>query len=139
MTGADHLDATPVVCGNGTGPATPVAGCPPRSCPRRAAFASHEESRVIQRGARRHLVLPAIGALALLALLAPIHEDGDTAKATLAQGFARYDCDSGTLYLLVQTAPGWYLIPTKEDSFVKSGDTVLVDVETGNDGTAPDV
>ncbi len=70
---------------------------------------------------------------------APLYENGDATKPVLAQSLARFDCGTNTLYLLVRTAPTFYLVPSPDDSFVKSGDTVLVDVASGNDGIPPDV
>jgi len=59
--------------------------------------------------------------------LAPLNEGGDTSKPVLAQSYARYDCATGTLYLMVLNNEGWLVVPSRDDTYVKSGETVLID------------
>ena len=46
---------------------------------------------------------------------------GDPTKRVLSHLYGRYDCASETFYVLVETIPGWVIIPSPADQFVKRG------------------
>ena len=64
--------------------------------------------------------------------LADMYEAGNPAKRVLSKLYARYDCATKTMYVLVITTTGWKILPSNADNYVKIGQTdKRVD---GNDG-----
>src|SRR4029078_6554492 len=74
-----------------------------------------------------------------LDFLSPIDEAGDPTKRVLASLYGRYDCGTGTFYVLVRSVPLWAILPSNADNYVKLGQTQkLVDGNSGNNGIPPD-
>ena len=64
--------------------------------------------------------------------LADMYEAGKPDKPVLSKLYARYDCATQTMYVLVVTTTGWKILPSNADNYVKIGQTdKRVD---GNDG-----
>ena len=64
---------------------------------------------------------------------------GKPEKPVLATAYGQYDCGTGTMYVMVRTEPGWQIVPSGGDNYVKIGQTdKRVDGNSGNDGTPPD-
>ena len=67
--------------------------------------------------------------------LADMYEAGNPAKRVLSKLYARYDCATQTMYVLVITTTGWKILPSNADNYVKIGQAdKRVD---GNDGPGP--
>ena len=67
--------------------------------------------------------------------LADMYEAGNSAKLVLSKLYARYDCATETMFVLVVTTTGWKILPSNADNYVKIGQTdKRVD---GNDGPGP--
>jgi hypothetical protein len=72
-------------------------------------------------------------------LFANMYQAGKPDKPVLSKLYIRYACDTETLFVLVLTEPGWEIVPSDDDNFVKLGNSnKLVDGASGNDGTPPD-
>src|SRR4029079_4628048 len=66
-------------------------------------------------------------------------EAGKPDKDVLSKLYGRYDCSTGTFYVLVQTVPHWHILPSNNDNYVKLGETdKWVDGSDGHDGAPPD-
>ena len=71
--------------------------------------------------------------------LSDMFEAGKPEKDVLSRLYGRYDCAIETFYVFVQTVPGWNILPSDNDNYVKLGQTdKLVDGSSGNDGVPPD-
>jgi len=71
--------------------------------------------------------------------LADMFQAGKPDKPVLAKAFGQYDCGTGTMYVMVRTEPGWEIVPSGADNYVKIGQVdKRVDGNSGNDGTPPD-
>jgi hypothetical protein len=72
-------------------------------------------------------------------LFANMYQAGKPDKPVLSKLYIRYACDTERLFVLVLTEPGWEIVPSDDDNFVKLGNSnKLVDGASGNDGTPPD-
>ena len=71
--------------------------------------------------------------------LSDMFEAGRPEKDVLSRLYGRYDCSTETFYVFVQTVPGWNILPSDNDNYVKLGQTdKLVDGASGNNGAPPD-
>ena len=71
--------------------------------------------------------------------LSDMFEAGKPDKDVLSRLYGRYDCSTETFYVLVQTVPGWNILPSDNDNYVKLGQTdKLVDGSSGHNGVPPD-
>src|SRR6476659_9616060 len=71
--------------------------------------------------------------------LADMFEAGKPDKDVLSKLYGRYDCSTGTFYVLVRTVPGWNILPSDNDNYVKLGQNdKLVDGSSGHNGVPPD-
>ncbi len=71
--------------------------------------------------------------------LSDMYEAGKPDKDVLSKLYGRYDCSTETFYVLVQTVPGWNILPSDNDNYVKLGQTdKLVDGSSGHNGAPPD-
>ena len=71
--------------------------------------------------------------------LANMFEAGNPEKRVLSRLYGRYDCSTETFYVFVQTVPGWNILPSDNDNYVKLGQTdKLVDGSSGSNGAPPD-
>jgi hypothetical protein len=77
-------------------------------------------------------------------LLGSLFPGGDVSEESRSAAYARYDCTTGIMYVLVLDAAGWVNQPTDRDNYVKmladgaSGGAFQVRGNDGNDGTPPD-
>ena len=55
--------------------------------------------------------------------LADMYEAGKPDKRILSTSYARYDCATGTMYVLVETVPDWVILPSDSDNFVMNGNS----------------
>jgi hypothetical protein len=71
--------------------------------------------------------------------LSDMFEAGKPEKDVLSRLYGRYDCAAETFYVFIQTVPGWNILPSDNDNYVKLGQTdKLVDGASGNNGIPPD-
>src|SRR6188768_2911206 len=71
--------------------------------------------------------------------LADMYEAGKPEKQVLSKLYARYDCDTLTMYVYVVTVPGWTVVPSDNDNYVKLGASdKLVDGSDTPGGGPPD-
>ena len=49
--------------------------------------------------------------------LADMFQAGKPTKPVLAKAFGRYDCGTGTMYIMVRAQPGWQIVPSPGDNY----------------------
>jgi hypothetical protein len=70
---------------------------------------------------------------------ADMYEAGNPDNAVLAKIYVRYHCPTNVLYALVLPQPGFQIVATGAEAFIKLGNsTVLVNGNSGDNGIAPD-
>ena len=70
--------------------------------------------------------------------LADMYEAGKPDNPVLSKLYARYDCATQTMYVLVVTTTGWKILPSDADNYVKIGQTdKRVDGSDGPGSTPP--
>jgi len=68
-----------------------------------------------------------------------MYEAGNPDHPVRSHLYGRYDCSTQILYLEVVNIPGWLILPSNNDNYVKLGQTQkLVDGSDPADGAQPD-
>ena len=73
-------------------------------------------------------------------LLSDLYKFGNVSDGSRSKAYARYDCLTGTMYILVLNSPGWFNRPNDDNNYVKklAGGAFGVRGNSGNNGTPPD-
>lgn len=71
-------------------------------------------------------------------ILAPMYRAGDPTKTIESYAYLRYDCITGTAYVLVKTVDGVTALRQVQDAFVKVNGAKAVGGDSGDNGVPPD-